>query len=924
MYKPRIEIRKLHIIPVQSKDVLYSADEVVRIGEKKLLQSDEDWNFLSEYLLVVNQYWPRFLADQRREAEENKDNNLQRAVEEAYSVLKAIGMEETSDVSTMIERVASLFFAKSPLDKNRCIKLAQIACKMNATIGSSFNYVSRDKHARNINNVMLFDEDGRLESLLPDNWCLKHFLHQDYINCFESCSAEEWKQWIQSGRAGIHTFPPLVKKDISIYSKEGLQNELNKRNFKGSFYYHYVTNYFEIEDWDFDDDHWSHWKIIQEDEDDFWGRLFERIIKQPPTYWSKATNAKINQVATTGTTRSITYDPLLPKWILKLRELPCLPDTRGFYQKPSDLLCRTPETESLMDVEPFIHGSYDTESVRPLLILLGVGNKPTGPEKILDRLRALSKAENPPIHEVEKWYRRLDQMIHNCSTEDFEKIKNAFHKENIVLTENSGWSKADSVFITSNEEDVPDAAVVKAAWKDLSIWEKIGIIERPTVDLAIEWLGTTLRSGETLSPENLKRVKSLISRHPEKIWGDCEHWLNLAGEWVSIETLKYALTMQTLLSWKHLHAWVKQQTADFQSLGTEITKSNPFRKLTPLVNLIEDRLQDNASLLDNVESKPWLNLIGEELRRIELESEEETDRIRILANDLAETIWSTTQDIKIIPYIDGKPAGTPRRVDVHWSNRTLYVDHLPNAKLAKIIPETLGRVFDRPDITAALNYCFERKPEDIKEYFEENFKLVSPDDVKITGKEKTEKPESNKEDTKPPESNDKEVPTIEGLTKEDERNKETVDEDNEDNVLTNENDKEQKVHHPSKPQPRLIEIYAKKMGFQRDGENRFFHEDGRCIEKTFDKLFPWEMRNSKGEIIRYYWVENHCLEKEPLQIKFEIWTAMEGAPFICALILVNESGEPVEKLGAQLKEMRNRQEIEICPATYRLVYKNMT
>ena len=56
---------------------------------------------------------------------------------------------------------------------------------------------------------------------------------------------------------------------------------------------------------------------------------------------------------------------------------------------PQNLLLRTPETEPFMDVEPFVHGRLDREISRPLLILLGVRETPTGPDRLLDCLRAL-------------------------------------------------------------------------------------------------------------------------------------------------------------------------------------------------------------------------------------------------------------------------------------------------------------------------------------------------------------------------------------------------------------------------------------------------------------------------------------------------------------------------------------------------------
>ena len=171
-YRSRVgNNRQIRIVPVQGKDVLYSASEVVRIGERRLLQSDADWDFLADHLLVLNQNWPRFLADQRREAEESNNKSLRSDVEAAYAVFKAIGLEETSDVSTIIEQVALEFFAKKSIALSGCVQLAQIACKLGTTVGESFRFATRDLKLHGAKDVVLFDSDGNLEALLPVNWC---------------------------------------------------------------------------------------------------------------------------------------------------------------------------------------------------------------------------------------------------------------------------------------------------------------------------------------------------------------------------------------------------------------------------------------------------------------------------------------------------------------------------------------------------------------------------------------------------------------------------------------------------------------------------------------------------------------------------------------------------------------------------------
>ena len=85
---------KLRILPAQGKNVLYSAGEVVRLGEKRLLQSEEDWEFLSAHLLVLNQNWTRFITEQRRSTEGAEDAELDQEVRAAQAVLKALGLEE--------------------------------------------------------------------------------------------------------------------------------------------------------------------------------------------------------------------------------------------------------------------------------------------------------------------------------------------------------------------------------------------------------------------------------------------------------------------------------------------------------------------------------------------------------------------------------------------------------------------------------------------------------------------------------------------------------------------------------------------------------------------------------------------------------------------------------------------------------------
>jgi hypothetical protein len=580
-----------------------------------------------------------------------------------------------------------------------------------------------------------------------------------------------------------------------------------------------------------------------------------------------------------------------------------------------------------MDVELFVHGRLDKETTRPLLDLLGVRSTPMGPDRLLDCLRALAKAETPPVHEVEKWYRRLDQMVDTCSTTDFQSIRHAFRSEKLILTQDGSWAGAATVFLSSNEEDVPGAAVVRASVGDLTLWRKIGLAERPSADLAVQWL-KELPSGHALSPDDARRVRALLVRYPIRIWEECAHWTNLAGEWGPTEGLSYALTMQSLIAWRHLHEWVKQGTADLQRLPGEVTSNPPFSHLPALAGRVEERFHRNPLSAGRPEKKEWLATFGTELRRVELDTEEETGRIRAVADTLARTDWHATPGIEIIPYIDGTPAGTARRVDVLWLDQALYVDQLPKAKLARRVPEEIGKAFGRVDIKAALDYSFERLPEEVREYLEENFKLAPRASIPEiasgrTGAEPAEvavtpaaEPAAGTLDqaSAPSGASDE---TEAGFARDAAADATAIEQLDSGDELT-----ARPRPTPKPTRPSIIERFAKAQGFRKDNDDHFVHEDGSWIGRAMGARFPWERRTVTGDLVRYYWPKDHCLELEPLQLEADIWALIDQHPAMYALILSSAEGTAVEVTGARLRAMRDGGQVTLYPAAYRLVYND--
>jgi hypothetical protein len=296
-----------------------------------------------------------------------------------------------------------------------------------------------------------------------------------------------------------------------------------------------------------------------------------------------------------------------------------------------------------------------------------------------------------------------------------------------------------------------------------------------------------------------------------------------------------------------------------------------------------------------------------------------------LAQRLELTKWQIAVGLETIPYIDGVPAGTPRPIDVLWKDMLLYAEDRSMARMAKAVAQELGRIFVRPEITDAIKLCYDRSPEFVTEYLEENFKLSAeiqpsqseatpiteqlitrsfPADVTSPSEQGEEARGTTKEDSvqaAPHESDDADVDQTE------------VEETSEELTSVNKRD-------PKTAKVSLIERFAHANNFRKGGDDRYEHIDGRFIAKVTGMPFPWELYLPSGERLKSYWLKDHCIQEDPLQVPAEVWSLCEKSPEGFALVLSNPDGSPREITGQMLKEMRESGELSVYPATYRLVY----
>lgn len=959
----------LRIFPVAGNDALFAAQDVVRTGGRTATLRQEDKVFLSRYALIVDPSWLEYLAENRAAGDDKPPPALARQVDSADKILRKLRLDSASDTSRLIENIARAVFAQQPPLVDECVHLAHLAAALEAKVTDQFRFVTRDNALRRVGEHVVSDAAGQLERFAAEQWTRAHALHSAYEAYFAACTREQWDQWVDSERSGLGTFIPLQETTKSIVGRAKLFSAVIERGGDlNELRFHYKTDEFVLNDYDFAQ-HWDYWKKQAADEgDEFWGKLLERILRSSGgAYLKRAQAARFQHRATTGTLRAITQTALISGWVMKLRELPCLPDTRGAMRQPAELLRRTPQTEYLLEVEPFVRAEFDNEATRPLLRLLGVRDTPSGPDRILERLRALSQSSNPPVYEVEKWYHRLDQLLQRATSEQQQDIIRAFKNSALILDESENWCRSTEVFLAGDEEQVPGAAIIHPSFRQLALWPRLGVADRPTADLAIKWL-QGLQTGSELSRDDIRRVRALLPRYPDRIWDDCGHWLSLSGKWVPVTDFKYGAFEPGPIADKYLFASIKDRSADFRALANDVRDRPPFSLLAELAGAVEQRLEGAVSHVGQPQTREWIQSLGQGLRRIVLEDVKEQEQTRVLGQRLSATQWQSARGLEVVPYVDGVPVGTNRAVDVLWEGHVLHVADGSAAKMANAIATELGRMFHLRAISDAMKFCYDRPASFVADYLAENFELEpeeqrsrrpSPDttaDAGLSGgaggggnggqyRDPDEQPASELERQRLEASvtamraRNGEAGSVEdGIERADSAGDdidasesappdfEASAEDGSDRQIDDEGTGVEPETEDARRQrrqksagPSLMARFAVANGYVERSPEHYVHADGRSLVRIERSGFAWQLRSQSGEALQYFWPLDQCLEREPVEIAAEAWHMCERSPQAYSLVLADLDDAAVCISGTTLMRMRDAGEVDLRTASYRLV-----
>jgi hypothetical protein len=914
--------RRMKIVPVDGSKTLHSANGVVRLSSRRDLLSPEDWKFVMNYAPTVNGDWLTWLAKLAPKKTPAWNENT----DSGYSLLQALALHEPSSVDRIAAQASLRIFIGKEVTIENCVRVAHIMAALGASIPDGFRYVTRDRCLRNVDHGIVVDEIGRIEDIVPTVWAKEHLLHEDYSRNFQSCKADAWKQWTRTPGSKLYLFVPITEQNQNLYSRSAATRFAIERGADEPAEFHYRRDDFTVVDFGFPPDLVKHWEGLSKTNPAVWAAVTAGILTAPPHYWSQKTEADVRHNGTTYY-KSLNCGFIPAEWVNHLRSIPCLPDSHGKLHQPLELLVLTPDTEPCRGVEPFVQLDLDNEHTKPLLKLLGVRDTPADADKFLTRLHALSGVPQPLQHlpQISRFYEALDRIVVRCAPAELSPIKEAFNQKAIILTEGGEWLSAAELSIFPDEDN--GSPSIHPSLRNLGLWPRVGVSERPALERTIEWLNS-LESGAKLDAAAAKRVRTALQRDPVRIWNECQHWLTLDSTWVSIMYLKYRLTMQSLMKWGELFPAIKCATANLQMVSVDIAQLPPFVAICNLGDAVEFRVTRFVEAPRVAGSNEWLTTLAEGLCCVRFSNEEETRRIRTVAQRLHQTVWNTFGQLDVTPYVEGAPAGEPFTPRVLWQDANIYVASQSNVRLYKDLAEELARPFDHKQVADAIAACIDRTPEFVAAYLEAHFESEAQPELLTQPAEGASKTQVAGNESAEPKDAVQETPEIapsnapakdtENVPPAEDESDTGADTDDDETNREAEATQEEEAKPQAPPKPSLIEIYAKQRGFRfHAAEKCFTHPDGRWIEKS-ESPFNWEERAAGGELAFRMWVSEQKLANG-VEIAADLWSLIGQQPTSTSMILLGDDHAPCALTGQELLELKDSRQITLHPARYRIV-----
>jgi hypothetical protein len=878
-------VKELRLVPVEGSDELRRPQDVLVAGEVTGSFREDDWSFLARFFALADREWLRRIGEEEDDHEEAPASAVTRRRQAARDLLDPFGLEEEIETETVIERAAA-FLGDDPEGR---VRLAHVAARARIAVPHTFPVQTADGEWREIGDDLLaLDEPAR--SLLPEAWLLPRTLHARYEEGLANADREAWRGWLRGRNGNLLRFAVPDRTTRRLWSRKDVERIYRERGGRSGLEYPYVRDNFVFTDYDFPAVLWDHWGKLARNDSANWPNLLTALAAG----WSDVSRKATANLQQEGNryAQSMHKDRLAAAWIQKLRAIACVPDEYGTLQEPAVLLRAMPDTAFLKGVEPFVHPDFDRSELHPVLDALGVRSSPSNAEALLNRLRALAKAPSAPAEAVLRVYGALDLMVGRLPADQAAPVRAAFHAETLIRSEEGGWHRAEELY-QENPDRLPGVALLWRRAAHLGLWRQVGVPERPSVDMLLDWLRRQPR-GERLDAVLRERVRALLGGLAERVWTSCRAWLDLEGRWAEERELRWRSGRVAHTLFPH----VRQRTADVSMLPADLHAGELFPGLPPLEEALELRI--HCPFATDVVRPEWVDALANAVLRVPAEQlaevPERASRDGVHADHaaawrLAGSRWREAGALQLTPYLDGTPAGPPQSVAAAWMDDALVVVGRPAQHHRELVDAIRG-AFATPAVCDAVTACVGRDPEWIEEYFSEVFELMpaaasgppldprAPDPGAPTSAAPRPAPPAPIVVTAPRIFTPPPVPV--------------------------------RPHMRSEAGWRsLIERALRTLGYEPNGGGRFEHPDGGWAALEANGIVHATTFTPGGEVESYFWATDDTLD-EGVEVPADVWKFMERFGN-CSRVVLPERSEVVIYPLSRLTEV-----VEVFPATYRL------
>lgn len=687
----------ISIVPVMGSTSLHRAVDVARLRPPANERDEEILRFLADRIHVFDERFAAFVS---------KDS----AEPAVAGLLRKLGLDRPTDDAKIFTIATRKMFGSDDVEFQDALALLHILAASDARMPPEMPVLRRDGEWRSATMAPLLIADEGEDALLAEAYIAKHAIDARYLGGSRFCQRERVRAWLLGPRGDARAFPTPVARYGSVSRRSHLEARVKERGGSTPIEYRYKGESFVWGDFDFDEQLVAMWTRAAQADATVWARVLGEALRWNAEALSRSATASVQQVGSTGNRKALQVGRVRAAWVDRLQGLPCVLDADGVPQLPSDLVLLTQDTRALQHVEKFVHRSLDDPHYHAVLRELGVRDRARSVKDVLGRLRAIVRLKGVPAQEVVRLYRLLDGA--SAAPAEQKEVRAAFDAEALIMGDDGRWYAR--AFVTRyGDADLPELARVIEGARDLGLWARIGVPDRPSTESVIEHL-RAYPTGHHFAPDDGRRVARIFERFGPAILEASGRWISLNGELLAVATLRYQVASDESALADAIGSSIRGVTALVPAQHRQLLKQHGVRPLASATTwtVSADCRPSDEDLPD------WLRIAVERLARVQLGDDAAQGGTRKAATELLRARWGEATDLLAVPLVDGVPAGPSQPRLAVWTARQVVRERdASEVQVFDAIVEVLAGVLG-PAWTDLLRSVAFRSAAFVREYVE--------------------------------------------------------------------------------------------------------------------------------------------------------------------------------------------------------------